>query len=156
MRSALLCLLLAASVDPLLGQTADATPPKTAKAERLASVFLPYRVQLVPGLISQAAEKPKAPATRVAQAWTLPLPYRNWQELLTPDRGKDTGRRIAHQPGQCAIPLIPVPLPRHFDDRIVQRQGPRVDSFAGDQPMSWTPMPVCALHGDWATTAHLP
>ena len=151
----MLVLGLVAQAGLLVGQEAGA-PAKNAPQTQPQADSPPYKQSLGPGLIPQAAEKPKAPSNQLAQAWTLPMRYHKWLEMLTPDQGKEDRRRIEHEPGQCAIPLIPVPIPKHFDDKMVQRQRPKVEGFTDDQKMAWNPMPVCPLHGEWTASAHLP
>jgi hypothetical protein len=101
--------------------------------QRPAVSPFPYRFSLVPGLIPKALEKPAAPA--------FPVPFRDWHELLAPAAWKSAGHRLEAAADRCVIPLLRLPLPEHFDDGMLSRQGPN----AVDKAMVWAPPPDCPL-----------
>jgi hypothetical protein len=156
MRLTLLASVLLFQASQLFGQQAAVTP-NTRPADRPAANSLPYRFSLVPelipqaaaqfpyrillapGLLPQAAEKPAAPA-RHGGGWF----FQNWKQLLTPEPVMIAGHRMQLEAGRCVIPLLRVPLPSHYDDRMVQRLGQK----SMDRSMVWTPPPDCPLKGN--------
>lgn len=138
MRLPLLALMLVFQACQLFGQQAGVTP-NARRADRPAASPLPYRFSLVPGLIQRAAEKQAAPSRPVAGLF-----FQNWQQLLTPDPRKNAGHRMQFEASRCVVPLLRVPLPAHYDDRMVLRLGER----SVDRAMVWTPPPDCPLNGN--------
>lgn len=84
------------------------------------------------------------------------LPFRTWQELLKKDPARDEqikalreAARVMGSPGQCSVPLIRMPLPEHFDDRMVDRSimmaAPNMDNKIAIEPPPDCPLPASRL-----------
>lgn len=83
---------------------------------------------------------------------TARLPFRTWQELLKKDPARDEqikalreAARVMGSPGQCSVPLIRLPLPEHFDDRMVDRSILMASRHLDDK-IAIEPPPDCPLH----------
>jgi len=152
MRLALLLFTLLANVCSVAGQPVGSTSLKAEKQDRpAAGNVLPYRLSLVPGLLPQASS-PESKPVQVAQSLPGGTLFRSWKELLTREPASAAAHAVKSEPGKCVVPLIEVPLPKHFDDKMIYKLK---DSGASD-PMVWTPPPVCPLDDKWASTAHRP
>jgi len=136
-------LALVALVTPVFGQR---PAPEKPGSPLLPSLPRPYLLKppssSVPGLTTPGEG----------------LPFRHWRDLLAKNETAVRPRPINPKldstasgwaaPGHCSIPLIEIPLPAHYDERMVRMMGPHPDD-----KMAITPPPTCPLRGAGADQA---